>query len=381
MKKHLLFAGICLAFAMAAHAQQSKVVSAYNYLTMNPPQLDKARENIDAAALHPDSKEKPKTWFYRGNIYLATFDEGLNAQPAKVVGAFLDSADRSYTKANSFPKKDYRQEISELSMPMAQRFAIVASNEFSEKHDYNRALYASERALSYNPTDTFSLQVASLCAYNLEKYDLAVKYFEKREQVKAADESTYQLWERSLLYQKDTTNAFVVLDKGLNKYKGSRILRTDEINLYIVTHRLKEAGDRIEKIITLQPKSGLYKYLAGYIAEKQNDTAKAIKYYEQSIADSNNYFDPQYSLGALYFNKGAEMVSKAKNIPVNRQRDYEILMAKSREELKKALPFMEAAYAINGKDKDTVRSLYNIYEKLGNAAKAKQYQDELKKLN
>lgn len=69
MKTKILFLSIILLVSISSFAQSNKVLDAYNYLKAG--KLDKAKAAIDAAALYPDTKDDPKTWLYKGNVYLA----------------------------------------------------------------------------------------------------------------------------------------------------------------------------------------------------------------------------------------------------------------------------------------------------------------------
>ncbi|HEX2618325.1 MAG TPA: hypothetical protein VHL57_12330, partial [Flavobacteriales bacterium] len=62
--KLLILAATC---ALSAHAQNSNVVSAYNY--MDNGDLAKAVEYIEPAITNETTIGKEKTWRYRGDIY------------------------------------------------------------------------------------------------------------------------------------------------------------------------------------------------------------------------------------------------------------------------------------------------------------------------
>ena len=67
----------------------------------------------------------------------------------------------------------------------------------------------------------------------------------------------------------------------------------------------------------------------------------------------------------------ATITSLAKN-----QKEFE---AKSNENYKKAIPYLEQALAIKSDDKTTMSALRTLYYKTGNEAKGKEMNDKLKK--
>src|SRR5690606_16367615 len=69
MKTKSFLISMILLISVSSFAQSNKVLDAYNYLKAG--KLDKAKAAIDAAAQYPDTKDDPKTWLYKGNVYLA----------------------------------------------------------------------------------------------------------------------------------------------------------------------------------------------------------------------------------------------------------------------------------------------------------------------
>ena len=74
--------------SVSAQSQNSKYVNAVNYYadynsSNELESLDKAKENIDLATNHEDTKEKAKTQTLKGQIYLAIFQRNLRAETEK----------------------------------------------------------------------------------------------------------------------------------------------------------------------------------------------------------------------------------------------------------------------------------------------------------
>jgi hypothetical protein len=100
----------CIAFLLmmalwagsSLFAQRSAVNSAYTHY--GNQYWDKAKRSIDAACLHPDTKDDAKTWMFRGNIYLMIANEQMSKKPnpkyANLCENPLDTAFDAYYKAS-----------------------------------------------------------------------------------------------------------------------------------------------------------------------------------------------------------------------------------------------------------------------------------------
>ena len=71
MKKQVL-TFIAVIFTTLIFAQNSKVVSAYNYLKYD--ELGNAKAAIDLASENASTASKAKTWYYKGKVYQRIFE-------------------------------------------------------------------------------------------------------------------------------------------------------------------------------------------------------------------------------------------------------------------------------------------------------------------
>src|SRR5947208_1423836 len=67
MRKYFLTGVGALMLTLPALAQKSNVTSAWMYLKHS--ELDNAVKSIDEAIGNAETKDDPKTWMYRGNVY------------------------------------------------------------------------------------------------------------------------------------------------------------------------------------------------------------------------------------------------------------------------------------------------------------------------
>ena len=89
MSKKTVIFFIATAFAINGFAQNVKIVNAKNYLrdfaeSKDIESLNKAKENIDLAAAHPDTKELAKTQTLKAQVYMTIFENSLRLETEKL---------------------------------------------------------------------------------------------------------------------------------------------------------------------------------------------------------------------------------------------------------------------------------------------------------
>ena len=94
--------------------------------------------------------------------------------------------------------------------------------------------------------------------------------------------------------------------------------------------------------------------------------------------------DPNYSnallgLGAVYFNKAANLNSKINELSVGDPKE-DVYKSEMKDNFTKALPYLEKAYEIDDKNIEIVSSLRQAYYKTGNMEKAKEMKAKLEML-
>ena len=103
------------------------------------------------------------------------------------------------------------------------------------------------------------------------------------------------------------------------------------------------------------------------------------------MAIKADYFDANYNLGALYFNKAVQMVNEANDMWKPRMSKVESAKQKELEDGGKAmfstaLPYLEKALDIQPDDRETLRSLRDIYARVGMDEKMLEVSAKLKSL-
>lgn len=413
--KRTVFVLILLIAAKLVMAQPKNVTSCWNYLKYG--ELDKAKEAIDAAILHEKTMNEPKTWYYRGNTYHAiqTTKEAkykeLDPDPA-------DKAFKSYLKAISLNFKDpvnknldfenkkedlekfirllidrntkyvdeeILQDIISVRLPaLANVFVNKGVSEYKDKKDFAKALTNFENSLLLSGLslriDTPIYYYAALAAEKSNKFDKAVKFYTTLTTVKYGSDKK----EKANMYfylanahksNKDTAKYVEALKKGISVYPSDcQNVIAELINYYLQSSKSKEALDYLNIAIEKNPTNPTYYFAKGALLEGTKELDKSEECYKKAIELDPNYLDANYNLGALHYNRAADIANDASQEPD--QKKYEVLKTKSDDEFKRALPFMEKAHQLDVKDMNVINTLKTIYYKLQMTDKY----EEMKKL-
>src|ERR1051326_764404 len=216
MKKTIALV-VALAAVYFAGAQNNNLTTAslsYDSYTKDKDMasLQKARARIDTAAKHPDTMNKPKTWYLRGKIYHAFFDRALADQLSKItetdnnkknILAYqqvslkdLDTAISSYQRELTLDtKNDWSDEVKKNLRICADDYFNKMYSAYSLKA-YEEAEPLAEKTFNFykifaGKTDTNSLNIAAYCAERSTQWDKALSLYEKLLALKYQPASQY----------------------------------------------------------------------------------------------------------------------------------------------------------------------------------------------
>jgi tetratricopeptide (TPR) repeat protein len=365
----IVFAG---ALAMNAFAQQSKVVSAFNYLNYylkekDIEQLKKAKENIDEAALNEKTISKPKTWYYRGNVYWAMSE---SKDPSFVEGGQnpLLSAVESYKKVYELdPAYEFSEESYQKALIGYKNLGILAFN----KNNFKNAQTYFEEAFALGSKksvlDTAALENASIAAIRGENFPKAEEYLKQLISYGIdKDGSKYIQLVNVQKSKGDTVAALNTLAEARKAYPNDQKLLMEELNQYLRSGKSAEAEKLLVQAIAADPENHLLYYASGTIYEDLKEKDKAINAYKKAIEKNPAFWEAYYNLGALYNNEAKRLQDIA-----NEEKDmkkYEAGNKLAEVEFQKALPNLEKALELAPPESpDTqalMRSLKQIYVRM-----------------
>lgn len=380
MNKTTLLLFALLFSVSAAFAQKGKVTSAQSF--KDAQKLDKAveaiEETIDPSGDKSDkTADWPKTWEVRGEIYQALYqtkDENfkkLSNNPLKV-------ALESYQKALELDDKKRNENAVKIKLTLlVSDFTDQAVKAFNV-NNYNLALESFKKILEIQDmplmkeedtpqvVDTVIIFNAGLAAYNAEKYDEAIKFYEQAAEHDYNGARTYELIAASYKMKQDTASALDALQKGFEKYPENSSIMVELINIYLSTNKVDEAMKYLELAIEQDPNNASFYFARGSLYDKIGDTEKAIEAYTKAVEIKDDFADAYYNLGAIYYNKGVKQIDVANAVPANEAEKYEEEKNKADLEFKKAIGPMEKAaeYTENEKSENAKQTYMSSLETL-----------------
>ena len=381
MKKKTPALGLAALATLCLRAQNSNVVSAYNYL--QDGNYAKAAEYIEPAITNETTMAKEKTWRYRGDIYRMIAmgeDQALKSQFPDALKMAIDS----YLKARELDEKKSYERENIQALGALQILSLNSGNEAFAAKNYDQAvaLYANSQRIARSVG-----QVDSLAAWNS-----ALAYEEKGDPAKAIEsyreclamgykkEELYRSMAAQYRKMKDLDGAIAAVREGRAAYPNSKDLIQDELSFLLEAGRESEVEPVVIAALEKDPCNAVLHSIQGSIYDQRGnpkegtppaDAAewldKAEASYKKAVECDPTFFDAYFNIGALYNNRAATCYDKANTIKDNAQ--YNKAKAACDEVYLKAVPFFEKAHQLRPEDAPTIQQLMKLYAKTSDQAK------------
>jgi tetratricopeptide (TPR) repeat protein len=381
--KKLFVAGLAL-IAYIGVSAQAPVVSAFTYLRNG--QLDRAKNQIDFAVKDDKCKGLSKTWFYRGNIYLAIF-LSQEEKYKKLDTNSLMVAYEAYQKAIEIEPKIMNERLNpysaEVGLVLLADLFVNRGIDVLETQNYKDALANFEMARrisrAFNMKDTIATYGAALCHVNLKDMDNAKLMFEDLVRNNYRQSVVYT--ELANIYRAggDTARALTTIQRGRRIMPADLNLILAETSVYLMQGRTQEAQALLDVAVEKDPENPTLHFAIGVNMAEFNNFEAAEKSYMRALALKKDFFDALYNLGALYVNTAASIMEEANKLPIGDPK-YDSDKAVADEMLKKAIPYLEQAEVFQPNDVNTLVSLKNLYTRVGDVEKLKVVDDKLHNL-
>jgi tetratricopeptide (TPR) repeat protein len=366
MKQFLLIAG-CL-FSLVALGQK-EVVSAYN--ANKEGDYREAATYIEQAILIDKAAVKDKVWRYRGEIYLnISSDSTVSVEYPHALRIAMES----YLKAKDLDVKSRYEDEIRIGLAQVQTKAnnIGIKNYVAEAFDQAGSSFdlAAEVARNFDMIDTMAVYNAALCYEKAELTDLAIERYLDCAAINYQVPNVFLFV--STLYRntgKDEA-ALKILQDARVDYPREQSLIIEELNIYLTNKDFERAKTNLELAAQQDSTNEILWFSLGSVLDNIGMTEDAIVAYKKAIEVKSDYFDANYNLGALYFNKAVNGINDANELWKPRMSRTEASAQKkleddSKEMFSTAKPFLESAFATDNKDVETIRSLKDIYARTG----------------
>ena len=333
--------------------------------------LMSAKNYIDLAAENAETKESPKTLYYKGQIYLAI--SNLNSKditPEKSFEIALESFKKGFTIGDKFDG-DITEKMYELKRDTdGKSFKAYQDSMYAKASD---SYYKSARLLNViNQIDSTALYYSGVSANLANLNAIAAERFSKCAEIGYKIPNSYIYAAQALRKGKRYVEAKELVIKGRKLFPNDRSLLLELVNASIESGDTKGAEASLVEALASDPTNKQLYYVIGtiYMELKQND--KAEDALNKAIELDPNYADAQYQLGAHLLSVASGIKEEASKLKFG-DPNYEKMIAKSDVVYKKALIPLEAYIAKIPNDKEVLTILSQIYKSLKNSAMALEY--------
>ena len=343
-----------------------------------------AKNWIDEAAEHPDTKESVKTLFYKGKIYLGLSMLGLMSEDAELkelateenAQKGIDAFKKSYELDS---KGRYRDDIKTMAFMVREQSIREGVKQFQEQK-FEQAMELFETSVVMmdviGQTDSLAIYNMALAADRSKNFDKAFEYYDKAAQVGYNVPGSYTLASNALREQGKNEEALAYVKTAREKFPNDQDLIIQMVNIALSSGDNEVAEKSLNDAIAKDPENKQLYFAIGTVYDQLGKNEEAVKSFEKAIQIDPKYEDAVYSLGAHYVNLAAAQFEEASKMKLG-DPDYEGLKKESEDNYKKAIPHLERSLELNPQNVDVMNTLFQLYRKLGDSAKALEYKKRM----
>lgn len=339
---------IALSIPVVAFAQSAKVQTAWRSLqdyenSKDVSSLMKAKECIDLATNHDDTKDKAKTWVYRAKVYYSLFKNSLDQEEKKVPATVTNKSERltkaygavstadyeesskAIEKAVNLDKdKAYQTDLAMLGMQMlndVNNLAIGKYNagKYKEAMEYFEASYETSKMMGKK--DTSLLTNALICAQKEKDNEKIKTYNQKAIDEKVATPYNYGSLTDCKMALKDTTGALQTLQAGRTAFPNDIDLMNRETDYLMSKGKNQEALANLDKAISANPKNAKAYFAKGLAYYNMANPLDAEK---KRYIDKPKNFDDLMANAETSYKKAVEVDPKFPQAWANLGNTYSI---------------------------------------------------------
>lgn len=383
---------ICLvAVSMLATAQKpikpniNKAFNAWSY-----GKIADAKAVIDVSMTDPKLSLDPKTWFYAGLIY-ASIDTASNPEIHNLAPDAFEKAVNYFKKADEL--KGGKSELfytstSGFPVPKSMALEQLAGYYLNkgaaayQEDDYKAAVKDFEKVQQLKPDDTTSYFYAGIAANTDENYQQARSFMESYLKNGGSMVEAYYVIINAYAVANQKDKAVDVCRQAKAKYPKNLELPKLEIQYLLELNRLDEARTGLEEAIKTEPNNYLLHYFLAYTYFQAQNYQSAMASARRALELDPKSFEAQLLLAKCYFVEADKIKKEMAALgisPAEKKKKIE-LDAIYVEKIKTALPYWEKAEQLNPSDVEVLDALYLMYGDLGMDAQVKRIEKRYKEL-
>ena len=331
--------------------------------------LDTAAEIIDALVNNKEYETNPQVWLMRGKIYHAIF-ESDNLDFQEIHPEPLAEAVKSYTMSlqtdtdSAFIHGNIRR------LKLAKRQFINRGIEDYKSGFFKISLESFNHALEINnlqwiqETDTSAVFNAGMAAWKTGFYTEAEKYFSQCAAMTYGGQEVFLHLADIYEINREKEKLEKILQSGIEQYpENNRRLILRLIDYYFIEGKRDAALNYFRELIENDSLNPRWYFLQGVFMEKIRQPGWAEESYKNAIRLDSAFTEVWFHLGALFYNQGVELMTKARD--PKHAAEKATIKAQAREKFQRALPYIENAARLNPDDKSIIEVLFGIYTLLG----------------
>lgn len=382
MKKIFLTAAIAL-FTTISFSQKKNVTSAamaYQDSQKNAqdmPQsikdLLEAKSYVDLALAHPDTKEDPKAWMYKGKIYLElSLKMAMVEDKSAFAGLDAEKMAAEGFEALKYSKKvdtkeQYTDDVNDYAGAYRAQFSNMGITAFTEKK-YDLAMAGLIGGAEFGELmglkDSNFYFYGGLAAMEIKDYKVAEEAFKNCVEWNFNTGESVGFYSAALIANGKEAEAEAMLKKAVIDYPNNVDVLIHMANFYIDKKDNAQAVSVIESAIKLAPTSAALVFNAAQLYESMEKYDEAEAAFLKTLELDPKYSSAKFSLGVFYFNRGADINNTANDLPFGDPK-YDAMIAESKAIWsEKSLKYLEAASADEPNDVTILEALKTVYGKL-----------------
>ena len=407
MKKVTLLIVMLAFFANVSMAQNKERVNAFNYnknaqgyittaeqftkqnradkaakqMSFAKIELGKAKASIDLAAENEETKNEARTWHYYGIVYykIAAYPDFNDLDPEaldKSLNAFIKIIELDPAYANDRQNMfDIYQHIQSITSNYFNKGAVAYENgEYKEAIDCYMSAYKSNLVIGQKDNEAL-LIAAQIALYNAKEYESAIAICNQLLAEQYESPKVYQYLAVANSQLGNDEDMLKYINEGRAKFPEDDNLVNEQINAYLKLKREAEIIDQIKEMANKNSNNSIYCLIIGTIYSNQEseiyNVDSALVYYNRAIeinpSDENAYIN----VGSMYIDKSAALINKANELPLDKFKEYDALIAEAKVFDEKALPYVEKAYELVPTDDAIKQALRTLYVRLKMMDKAR----------
>ena len=362
-------------------AKQNRADKAAKQMSFAKIELGKAKASIDLAAENEETKNEARTWHYYGIVYykIAAYPDFNDLDPEaldKSLNAFMKIIELDPAYANDRQNMfDIYQHIQSITSNYFNKGAVAYENgEYKDAIDFYMSAYKSNLVIGQKDNEAL-LIAAQIALYNAKEYESAIAICNQLLAEQYESPKVYQYLAVANSQLGNDEDMLKYINEGRAKFPEDDNLVNEQINAYLKLKREAEIIDQIKEMANKNSNNSIYCLIIGTIYSNQEseiyNVDSALVYYNRAIeinpSDENAYIN----VGSMYIDKSAALINKANELPLDKFKEYDALIAEAKVFDEKALPYVEKAYELVPTDDAIRQALRTLYVRLKMMDKAR----------